>query len=222
MSLYTASIDLTKAFDLVGRDGLFQVLPKIGCPPKLQIMIESFHNDKKGTLRFNGSSSEPFEIRSGVKQGCVLAPNALWDFLWPVAKTCIRHNSRRNLPPYPIRWQALQYSSSQSQDKGTQGSHQGHAVCWWRSSCDPHPGGNPVIDGLLSHACKDFGLTINLKKPNVLGQDTETPPVITIDDYELDAVCQFTYLGSTITDKDCHSHIGISSYKRRCYNPARH
>ena len=52
----------------------------------------------------------------------------------------------------------------------------------------------------FSQACKDFGLTISLKKTNVLGSDTEAPPVITIDDYELDAVCQFTYLGSTITD----------------------
>ena len=33
----------------------------------------------------------------------------------------------------------------------------------------------------------DFGLTISLKKTNVLGQDTEAPPVITINDYELDA-----------------------------------
>ena len=52
----------------------------------------------------------------------------------------------------------------------------------------------------FSQACKDFGLTISLKKMNVLGQDTEALPVITIDNYELDAVCQFTYLGSTITD----------------------
>ena len=50
---------------------------------------------------------------------------------------------------YPLRWQALQPRPSQSQDKGTQGSHQGHAVCWWRSSGDTHPGGTPVIDGLL-------------------------------------------------------------------------
>ena len=54
--------------------------------------------------------------------------DALWDF-WPVAKTCLRHNNRRNLPPYPIRWQALQPRPSQSQYKGTQGYHQGHAVC---------------------------------------------------------------------------------------------
>ena len=41
---------------------------------------------------------------------------------------------------------------------------------------------------------------MSLKKTNVLGQDTEAPPVITIEDYELDAVCNFTYFGSTITD----------------------
>ena len=52
----------------------------------------------------------------------------------------------------------------------------------------------------FSQACKDFGLTISLKKTNVLGHDTEAPLVITIDNYELDAVCQFTNLGSTITD----------------------
>ena len=72
--LYIAFIDLSKAFDLVSRDCPFRVHPKIGCPPKLPSMIESFHTDTKGTVQFNGSSSEPFEIRCGVKQGCVLAP----------------------------------------------------------------------------------------------------------------------------------------------------
>ena len=74
MPLCIAFIDLTKAFDLDSIDGLFKLLPKIGCPPKLQSMIESFHTDTKGTVQFNGSFSEPFEIRSSVKQGCVLAP----------------------------------------------------------------------------------------------------------------------------------------------------
>ena len=31
--LYLAFIDLTKAFDLVSRDGLFSLLQRIGCPP---------------------------------------------------------------------------------------------------------------------------------------------------------------------------------------------
>ena len=52
----------------------------------------------------------------------------------------------------------------------------------------------------FSHTCRDFGLTISLKKTNVLGQDVNTPPVITIDNYQLEVVHEFTYLGSTITD----------------------
>ena len=38
----------------------------------------------------------------------------------------------------------------------------------------------------FSQACKDFGLTISLKKTNVLGQDTMELPAITINDYELE------------------------------------
>lgn len=52
----------------------------------------------------------------------------------------------------------------------------------------------------FSEACKDFGLTMSLKKTNVLGQRTEAPPGVIIDDYVLEVVHDFTYLGSTITD----------------------
>ena len=52
----------------------------------------------------------------------------------------------------------------------------------------------------FSWACKDFELIISLKKTNVLGQDIPAPPVITINDYELEVIHQFTYLGSTITN----------------------
>ena len=72
--LYLAFIDLTKAFDLVSRTGLFALLERIGCPPKLLKMITSFHDDMNGTVQFDGSSSDPFPIKNGVKQGCVLAP----------------------------------------------------------------------------------------------------------------------------------------------------
>ena len=74
MLLYIAFIDLTTAFDLVSRGGLFQILPKTGCPTKLQSMIEPFHTNMKGTVQFNDSSPSSFDISSGVKQGCVLAP----------------------------------------------------------------------------------------------------------------------------------------------------
>ena len=56
------------------------------------------------------------------------------------------------------------------------------------------------LQSLMDCFSQDFGLAISLKKTNVLGRYTEALPVITIDDYELDAVCQFTYLGSAISD----------------------
>ena len=49
----------------------------------------------------------------------------------------------------------------------------------------------------FSQACRDFGLTISPKKINVLGQGTESPPVITIDQYELDAVYYLAPLSLT-------------------------
>ena len=39
-----------------------------------------------------------------------------------------------------MRWQALQSRQSQSDNKGTQCSHQGHAVC------DPHTGGTELLE----------------------------------------------------------------------------
>ena len=72
--LYIAFVDLAKAFDMVSRSGLLKLLNKIGCPPKLLSFISSFHETTRCTVRFNGAQSEPFEVCSGVKQGCVLAP----------------------------------------------------------------------------------------------------------------------------------------------------
>uniref|UniRef100_K7F039 Reverse transcriptase domain-containing protein n=1 Tax=Pelodiscus sinensis TaxID=13735 RepID=K7F039_PELSI len=72
--LYIAFIYLTKAFDLVSRKGLFAILVKFSCPPTLLSIIRVFHDGMRGTIIYNGSTSEPFESLSGVKQGCMLAP----------------------------------------------------------------------------------------------------------------------------------------------------
>jgi hypothetical protein len=213
MPLYVAFIDLTKAFDLISRDGLFKVLQRIGCPPKLQSLIESFHSNMKGTVQFNGSSSEPFDIRSGVKQGCVLAPTLFGIFFALVLKHAFgsategiylrtrsdgglfnlaRLKAKTKVREVLIR--DMLFADDAAVASHTQQELQSLMNCF-------------------SQACKDFGLTISLKKTNVLGQDTETPPLITIDEYELDAVQQFTYLGSTVTnnlslDTEINQRIG--------------
>ena len=47
---------------------------KIECPPQLLNIIRSIHEEMKGTIVFDGSTSHPFDIQSRVKQGWVLAP----------------------------------------------------------------------------------------------------------------------------------------------------
>ena len=84
--LFLVFIDLTNAFDMVSRTGLFTLLERIGCPPKLLGMIRSFHDDMNGTVQYDGSSSDPYPIKNGVKQGCVLAPT-----LFGIFSLLLRH-----------------------------------------------------------------------------------------------------------------------------------
>ena len=65
--LYVTFIDLTKAFDLVSRDGLYKILAKIGHPPTLLSIVKSFHDDMKETVLYNCTASDPFDIFIGVK-----------------------------------------------------------------------------------------------------------------------------------------------------------
>ena len=51
----------------------------------------------------------------------------------------------------------------------------------------------------FSKACKEFALTISIKKSYVIAQDTEISPSIYIDGSNLSVVDNFKYLGSTIS-----------------------
>ena len=57
-----SELDLTKALNLVSRDGLFKILLKFGCPPHLLNIIRSFHEGMKGTVVFDVSPSYSFDI----------------------------------------------------------------------------------------------------------------------------------------------------------------
>ena len=99
--LYVAFIDL------VSRDGLLKILAKIGCFPTLLSIMKSFHDDMKGTVLYDGATSDPFNIFSGVKQGCVLAPTLFGIFFATLLKICFWKIHRRHLPPNQIRWESV-------------------------------------------------------------------------------------------------------------------
>ena len=55
----------------------------------------------------------------------------------------------------------------------------------------------------FSDACEAFRLAISLKKTKVMCQANAATPAVTIKNYTLEAVTQFTYLGSTTSNNNC-------------------
>ena len=169
---HIAFIDLTKAFDLVSRDCLVKVLPKIGCPPKLQNMIESFHTDTKGTVQFNGSFSEQFEIRSGVKQGCVLAPRLFGTFFGLLLKHVLDTTTegiyfRTRSDDRLFNLSRLRANTKVRKDLIRD------MLFADETAVATHTQEELLsLTDCFSQACKDSGLTISLKKTNVMGQVT--------------------------------------------------
>ena len=197
--LFIVFVDLTKAFDLVSRKGLFQLLEKIGCPQKLLKVIMSFHEDMKGTVLFDGSSSATFPISSGVKQGCVLAPTLFGTFFSMLLSYAFTGSEDGVFLHTRSDGKLLNLSRLRAKTKVRRLLLREMLFADDAAIASHTQEGLQRLVNRLSHACKEFGLTISLKKTNVMGQDVREVPNISIDDYTLEVVGDFTYLGSTIS-----------------------
>ena len=49
-------------------------MAKFGCPAKFITMVKQFYAGMQARVQDDRVYSEPFQVTSGVKQGCVLAP----------------------------------------------------------------------------------------------------------------------------------------------------
>ena len=214
--LYIAFIDLTKAFDLVSRSGLFTLLHRIGCPPKLLRMITSFHEEMKGTVQYDGSSSDPFPIKSGVKQGCVLAPT-LFGILFSLLLRYAFSESEEGIYLH-TRSDGSLFNLARLRAKTKVRKVLVREMLFADDAAiTAHT--ETALQELINrfaHACSQFGLTISIKKTNILGQDVSSAPSISIGDCTLDVVEDFTYLGSNISsnlslDTELNMRIGKAS-----------
>ena len=82
--LFIAFIDLKAAFDSVHRASLWKILRLLGVPLKLCNLFKNVYDSSKSCVRVNGKLSDWFDTLSGVRQGCVAAPdlfNCMVDYL---------------------------------------------------------------------------------------------------------------------------------------------
>ena len=84
--LFIAFVDLRAAFDTVDHASVWKLLKALGTPPKITDLFRQLYADAESSVRINGADSDPFTIKSGVRQGCVAAP----DRVQP--KSCIKRD----------------------------------------------------------------------------------------------------------------------------------
>ena len=122
--------------------------------------------------------------------------NTVWNLLLHIPTLCLQRLPRRCFPAHQIFWQTVQFGKIKRvktilicellfADDAALVSHTAQEL--------------QELLNRFSHACKEFGLMISIKKTKVMGQDVDNHPNVMIDGTPLDVMNTFTYLGATIT-----------------------
>ena len=73
-NIYFGFIDYAKAFDCVDHNKLCKILKEMGIPDHLACLLRNLYADQEATVRTGHGTTEFFQIRKEVRQGCILSP----------------------------------------------------------------------------------------------------------------------------------------------------
>ena len=82
-------IDYAKAFDCVDHNKLWKILREMGIPDNLISTLRNLYAGQDGTVRTGHGTTDWFQKRKGVCQGCILSPG-----LFNLYAKCIMRNTR--------------------------------------------------------------------------------------------------------------------------------
>ncbi len=162
-------------------------------------VITSFHQNTQCTVYFKGATSEALPVSIGVKPGCVLAPTLFAIFFSVLLQYAFKDCSDGVYIHPRANGKLFNIKRLREKTKVTEVLIRELLFADDAALTSHTEEGLQQLVCRLSHACKEYGLTISLKKTNVMVQDVDSPPTITIDGYKLEVVENFTYLGSTIS-----------------------
>ena len=74
MSTVTAFIDFRKAYDSINRSKLWHKLQDIGLCGKMMNAIKSIYSSVSSCVRVNSHKTDWFDVKCGLRQGCILSP----------------------------------------------------------------------------------------------------------------------------------------------------
>ena len=67
-------IDYAKGFDCVDHNKLWKILKEMGIPDHLTCLLKHLYAGQEATVRTVRGTTDWFQIRKGVHQGCLLSP----------------------------------------------------------------------------------------------------------------------------------------------------
>ena len=86
-NIYFCFIDYAKAFECVDHNKLWKILKEMGIPDHLSCLLRNLYAGQETTVRTVHGTTDWFQIRKGVHQGCILSP-CLFNFY---AEYIMRH-----------------------------------------------------------------------------------------------------------------------------------
>src|ERR1700753_1258489 len=178
-SLYMNFIDFKKAFDMADREVLWKILRYYGLSIKIVNIIRSLYTNTRCRVIHNSDLTESFEVKTGIRQGCLLSPlffSLVIDWVMKSATS----------PPRGIKWNIMQkledldfaddicllsLTRQHMQEKTTK----------------------------LQEIAELTGLEINTYKTKTMRIEAKQTTSISLNGQPIEEVDKFTYLGSCIS-----------------------
>lgn len=214
IGLCAVFVDLTKAFDSVNREGLWMLLEKRGCPIKFLSIVRAFHDGMCARVIDKGSVSDSFSVCSGVKQGCTMAPTLFAIYFAAMLQDALKSTDIGVYIQYRTTGKLFNLRRLQARTKVMEALIRDLLFADDCGLFTHTTEDMQVLMNCFADACRRFGLTISIKKTQVMYIPPPglpyTTPVVAVGSETLQAVEQFTYLGSTMSS-DCSLDAEITN-----------
>jgi len=197
---FVAFVDLEKAFDDVNWITLFQILRKSGIANSDRRIIKNLYRNETGIVRY-GDSQEIAKIRKGARQGCSLSPS-LFNLYVQEAINRVRKLIQVEKKIRGENLDMLRFADdiavlAENEEEDLQN----------------------ILIIMNSIFREEYNMKINKLKTKILmcNRNKAAKPDIKLDDDTLEAVDEYKYLGSTITnDGGCDKEIRYRLQQARC------
>ena len=130
--LYMVFVDFSKAFDTVGRTGLWQLLKKYGCPEKFTTMIEALHIGMMANVSVDSASLGIVQGHKWGQAGLCTGPHALFHLRISNARRCFPRNGGWRLHTVQTERWPIQRRTLQSEDQDYSDTDERAAIRRWQ------------------------------------------------------------------------------------------